>query len=37
MIYFVYNKKTGYLITTTVNVEDLNKFVPELVNVVRYM
>jgi hypothetical protein len=35
MTYFVYNKK-GYLITTTTSVEELNKFLPELVDVIIY-
>jgi hypothetical protein len=37
MVYFVYNKITGELITTTPYTEYLNYFSPALVNVVIYM
>jgi len=37
MIYFVYNKATGSLITTIAYAEDLKYFDPELVSVVTYM
>jgi len=37
MIYFVYNKATGSLITTVAYIEDLKQFNPELVSVVTYM
>jgi hypothetical protein len=37
MIYFVYNKADGSLITTIAYVEDLKYFNPELVSIVTYI
>ena len=36
MIYYVYSKKTGRLINKTNKVEELNKYLPHLVDVVVY-
>jgi len=34
IMYYVYSKSTGYLITKTTNLKDLEKYLPELVEVV---
>ncbi len=34
IMYYVYSKKSGYLITKTTNLKDLEKYLPELVEVV---
>lgn len=36
MIYFVYDKTTGNLITTVSYVDDLKHFIPNLVDIVIY-
>lgn len=35
-MYYIYNRKTGNLISKTNNLEDLKKYLPELVEVVFY-
>lgn len=34
VMYYVYSKVTGHLITKTTNLKDLEKFLPDLVQVV---
>jgi hypothetical protein len=34
VMYYVYSKKSGYLITKTTNLKDLEAYLPELVEVV---
>jgi hypothetical protein len=35
-MYYVYFKQTGRLILTTTDINELNKFLPEMVDVVKY-